>query len=128
MRFLLLSLVLSCAGCGNLSPAAGALAGAEVASVVVFGRGITDIGVSAVTGKDCSVVRLDKGETYCAPRQPVSNPGEPFCTRSLGVVDCWANPTPYLLRSAPVGDTPPPTPLQEEYRRARWPKSLNVGL
>ena len=128
MRVLLLLSVLLCAGCGDLTPAAGALAGADLASVAVFGRGITDIGVSAVTGKDCSVVRLDKGETYCAPRQPVSNPGEPYCTRSLGVVDCWANPTPLVLRSPSVGDTPPPTPLQQEYRRAPWPKSLNAGL
>ena len=123
MRFLVVVLGLLCAGCGDLTPATGALAGVEVASVAVFGRGITDIAVSGVT-----VVRLDKGETYCAPRQPVSNPGEPFCTRSLGVVDCWANPPPFLLRSRSVGDTPPPTPLQQEYRRARWPKSLNVGL
>ena len=57
-----------------------ALAGAELASVTVFGRGLVDIGASAVSGRDCSIVRLDRGETYCAPRVPAEP--APFCTGS----------------------------------------------
>ena len=125
MRMVCLLLALACVGCGNLTPAAGALAGAEVASIAVLGRGIVDLGVSAVTGKDCSLVRLDKGQTYCAP--PETAPGQgPFCTRSLGVVDCWDNPAA-LRRPTPVGDTPPPTAAQETYRTSRWPKAFAFG-
>ena len=121
-----LLLLLAVTGCGNLTPAMTALAGVEVASVAVFGRDVVDIGVSAITGKDCSVVRLDKGETYCAPPPGAWTTG-PFCTRTLGTVDCWSNPAA-LRRPTELGDTPPPTPIQEEYSHARWPKSLNVGL
>ena len=114
------------AACGNLTPAVIAVAGVEVASVAVFGRGVVDLGVSAISGQDCSIVRLDRGQTYCAPVVPEL--AMPFCTRSLGVVDCWADPGAFHVPPHAVGDTPPPTKLQEEYRQARWPKSLNVGL
>lgn len=108
-------------GCANPTPAAALLA-AEGASVAVFGRGIVDLGVSAISGRDCSIVRLDKGQTYCAP---VDRPNaEPFCTRSLGVVDCWDPVLAAAMQRPGVGDTPPPNLAQEKYRAARWPKSL----
>lgn len=113
-------------GCGNLTPATLALTGAEIAAVTVFGRDIVDLAVSGVSGRDCSIVRLDKGQTYCAPVEQAA--AVPFCTRSLGVVDCWSNPGAFAVRPREVGDTPAPTAVQEEYRHARWPKSLNVGL
>ncbi|MEJ1979355.1 MAG: hypothetical protein WDN49_27915 [Acetobacteraceae bacterium] len=85
--FALLPLLLL-AGC---DAAAGAFAGAEAVSVPVLGRGVVDVGASAITGKDCSVVRLDRGQTYCAPREhPPGAP--PFCTQTLGTVQCWSNP------------------------------------
>ena len=103
----------------------GALAGAEIASVAVFGRGIVDLGVSAVSGKDCSIVRLDKGLTYCAPKdQP---PQEAYCTRTLAAVDCWPSPAFLPVYRQGVGDTPASTQEQERYRAARWPKSLNAS-
>jgi hypothetical protein len=123
MFFLLLMGLLP--GCAGWVEPTGALAAADLASVTVFGRGILDIGVSAVSGRDCSIVRLDRGQTYCAPRDGPPKP-EPFCTRSLGVVDCWADPG--LLPAAPreVADGPGPTPDQLRYRAARWPKSLTA--
>jgi hypothetical protein len=104
----------------------GALIAADLATVAVFGRGIGDIGVSAVTGRDCSVVRLDRGQTYCAPLEGPPAPG-PFCTRSLGTVDCWADPAELPGRYRSIGDTPPPTPAQDRYRRALWPKALTAN-
>ena len=114
---LLASLLLS--GCAG----AGIYAGAEAGSVVVLGRGMGDVVVSAVTGRDCSIVRLDGGKTYCAPRDDAPPP-QPFCTRSLGVVNCWADPALLPPSQHEVGDTPPPTPDQLRYRAARWPKDL----
>lgn len=99
----------------------GAVAGIELASVTVFGRGIVDMGVSAVTGRDCSVVRLDRGKTYCGP--PDVPPPEVFCTRTLAVVDCWAVPAP----GRSVGDTPPANRAQNTYRDAQWPKALTTA-
>jgi hypothetical protein len=113
---LLLALLL--AGCVNATPSAISIT--DAASVAVFGRGVIDMGVSAVTGRDCSVVRLDKGQTYCAPTDPP--PPERLCTRTLATVDCW--PEAAGPARPGVGDTPPPNAAQERYRTARWPKSL----
>ena len=123
MRHLvLLMLVLPLAACGFEPP--GALLAADAASIVVFGRGIADLGYSAISGRDCSVVRLDRGQTYCAPlTEPVR---EAYCTRTLAVVDCWSGPAVFAVNRPTVEDTPPPTPGQLRYRTARWPKSLTA--
>ncbi len=106
--------------------AAGAVAGADAASVAVFGRGIVDGGVSAVTGKDCSIVRLDRGQNYCAPRERL--PAEPlFCSQTLGTVTCWSNPDIFVQPPHELADTPAMTAEQTRSVLARWPKSLNLG-
>lgn len=118
--FLLVVLVLAALpGCG-LAPT-GALVAAEAASIVVMGRGIVDIGVSAVSGRDCSLVRLDRGLSYCGPGE--ERGPEAYCTRTLGTVDCWASPK--LASSWPgLGDTPAAAGSRERHRAARWPKAL----
>ena len=126
MRCALLVLLLL-PGCAGWMEPTGGLAAADAASVIVFGRGILDIGVSAASGRDCSIVRLDRGLSYCAPRDEPER-AVTFCTRSLGVVDCWADPALLPARRQGVADTPAPTPDQLRYRAARWPKSLNAGL
>ena len=124
MRAIFLLLVLGVSAC---SPAPwGALAGVEVVSVAVFGRGIADIGVSALSGRDCSIVRLDRGQAYCAPRDVGPAPGL-FCTRSLGSVDCWEDPAKLPGHYSGVGDAPLPTSAQERYRLAPWPKALTAN-
>jgi hypothetical protein len=124
MRLAALAVLLCLAGCGP--EPTGAFFAANAASVVVFQRSVPDILFSFITGKDCSIVRLDQGQTYCAV--PEQARVQPFCTRSLGVVDCWADPERLPGRYRQVGDAPAPLPVQEEWRRARWPKQVNVGL
>ena len=110
------------AGCGWEPP--GALLAADAASVVVFGRSIGDLGYSAISGRDCSVVRLDKGQTYCAPQaDPVRTA---YCTRTLAAVDCWSGPALGAVNRPGVGDTPPPTQAQLRFQASRWPRSLNA--
>ncbi len=109
------------AGCVGV----GVAAGVEAASVTVFGRGVVDMGVSAVTGKDCSIVRLDREQPYCAAREQLPDP-MPYCTRSLGNVECWADPQAFAVLPAPLGDYPPLTPEQVSQITSRWPKSLNL--
>jgi hypothetical protein len=118
-----LMLLLQVGGCIGVA----AVAGAEATSDMVFGRGIADIGVSAVTGRDCSTVRLDKGLPYCAPRDagPVVMP---YCTRTLGTVMCWKDPEKFVVLPPQVADTPSPTAEQAKLAAARWPKSLNVEI
>jgi hypothetical protein len=119
MRALLLLLVLP--GCDGWREPTGAFAAANAASIPVFGRSIPDLVYSAVSGRDCSVVRLDQGKTYCRPIEPPpSDP--PFCTRSLGTVDCWANPEVLPPGTRGVADGPRQlTPEQEADRTRRWP-------
>lgn len=125
LAFLLLPVLAACHA-GALP--AGGFAAANVASIAVFGHAVPDMLVSAVSGRDCSVVRLDQGRSYCAPPEPP--PDAPrYCTRSLGVVDCWAGP--HVLADPPPGVADGPralTPEQERWRTARWPKSLSVGF
>ena len=123
MRVALLLLLAGLSACAYPAAPLGALAGAELASVTVLGRGLVDVGVSAVSGRDCSIVRLDRGETYCAARFPAEQP-QPFCTRTIGTVTCWENPALLPAPQTELGDTPPPTEDQLRYRAARWPKSL----
>ena len=114
--FALLPLML--AACG---PAAPFGAGAAVGSIVIFHRTPLDMAVSAIANRDCSIVYLDQGERYCRPPE---QPPEPpvFCTRSLGVADCWADPGTLPNRPRQLADGPRTlTREQEKTRTARWP-------
>ena len=120
MRTPFLLLLLPLAACDPATSAA--LGAAEVASIPIFHRGLPDLAFSAVTGRNCSAVRLDQGKALCAPQEnPPPRPA--FCTRSLGVVDCWTNPQ--ALNAQPVhevADGPRGlTPEQEANRTQRWP-------
>jgi hypothetical protein len=120
VRALLPSLILlalpACDG-----PAAVATAGVNAASIMVTGRAVPDLLVSAVTGRDCSVVRLDRRMSYCAASEDAPGPA-PYCTRSIGSVDCWvtrpaAAPMPPGVVNGPVTLSP----AQEADRVGRWP-------
>ncbi len=109
------------AGCGT-SPDVWVPAGAAIGagSVAVLGRTPIDAVFSVLSGKDCSVVRLDRGQSYC--RQADPPPEEPvFCTRSIGVVDCWPNPSAVPGGPRGVADGPDRlTPAQEADRTKGW--------
>jgi hypothetical protein len=96
-------------------------AGIGVGSIVIFHRTPVDMLVSVATGRDCSVVNLDKGERYCRPRDAV--PEAPaFCTRSLGVADCWEADAKPLNHPREIADGPHElTPEQEADRGSWWP-------
>jgi hypothetical protein len=108
-------------GCAAEVPVAVGAAVISGASVPVFGRTPVDMVASGVSGRDCSVVHLDRGERYCrAAEKPPETPV--FCTRSLGVPDCWNDPS--LLPDTPheLADGPRTlTPEQEKDRTKRWP-------
>ncbi len=79
------------------------LAGSSAASFIVLQRGLFDVAYSLVTGQDCSVLNIERRGEYCRS-DPVSAPA-PFCTRSLGDVDCWTVAEPYGPQRS-VSDAP----------------------
>jgi hypothetical protein len=101
-------LALVLAGCGAES-AIGPVAAVGAGSVVLIGRTPVDAAISLAKGQDCSIVRLDKGESYCAP-PPAAPPPDPFCTKSLGAVDCWVSPPKAQPPHLGLGDRPPTPP------------------
>jgi hypothetical protein len=107
--------VLSACG-ASVPPAAASLALADGASVMVFHRGLVDFVVSAIKGEDCSIVHVDRGTDYCREPAPPAAP-PPYCTRTLGVANCWASPQ--LFKDPPRGLADGPwalTPRQEANR------------
>ena len=109
------------AGCGPALPVATVAAVAVSGpSIPIFHRTPIDMIVSAITGRDCSVVNLDIGKQYCLPMEPLPEPPE-FCTRSLGVPDCWENPAKLPDHPREIADGPRTlTPDQERARH--WPR------
>ena len=100
---------------------AGVATAIGLGSVAVIGRTPVDAAVSVASGRDCSVVRLDRGQSYCRPEEPPPPP-QPYCTRSLGAVDCWRAPPLALPMPRGVADGRTAlTEAQEAHRTRRWP-------
>lgn len=121
MKMFMILWILPLAGCGavdNLT--AFTTAGLTVGSIAVIHRTPVDAVYSLVTNRDCSVVRLDEGKSYCRPVEPPPEPAA-FCTRSLAVVDCWRDPATVPGGHRGVADGPGLTAAQEANRLRGWP-------
>jgi hypothetical protein len=120
MRYVAVLLLL--AGCGATPEQMATIGvGIGVGSIAVIQRSPLDALYSAATGKDCSIVRLEQGKTYCRPVEPPPEP-LPYCTRSLALADCWRDPASLPDHPRDLGDIPHPlTPEQEANRTRTWP-------
>ena len=114
---LILCLLLT--ACGE--PASLLAAATNIAVVPIFGRTLPDMVYSAAAGRDCSMVRVEQGKTWCREAGAEPKP-QPFCTRSLGTVDCWiseaAQPSP--PRRGVADGARPLSPTQERDRTQGW--------
>jgi hypothetical protein len=120
-RPVLILCVLLLAGCEAAVPVTAGIAIGNIASVATIGRTLPDAAVSLVSGRDCSLVRLDRGQSYCRAEEPPPAP-PPFCTRSLGRVDCWRVPPLAIPLQPGVADGRAVlTAAQEAHRTRRWP-------
>jgi hypothetical protein len=86
-----LCLMLLLAGCAGPGTAAGIAVGANVLALTTIHRTVPDAVISLLSGKDCSMVRLDENKSYCRAPHPIPPP-PPYCTRTLGDVTCWRDP------------------------------------
>ena len=76
---------------------------AEGVSFITTEKSISDRAVSIYSGKDCSTVRIERGETYCAEDE-VEPKVLVYCYRTLGKVSCYDRPDPYNGCQRAVGN------------------------
>lgn len=120
MRWLVIPLLLAACG-GTPEQVLTGVGALGVGSIAIMQRSPFDALYSMASGKDCSIVRLDQGKSYCRPAEPPPDSG-PYCTRSLGVVDCWRDPAGLPGHPPELGDGPRAlTPAQDADRTRRWP-------
>jgi hypothetical protein len=120
---LLLALVPGCAAVG--APGAPLLAipaAVEAVSLRAFGRTVGDGLVSLVTGEDCSIARIGRGDAYCGQDNAPAPP--PMCTRSLGSVDCWTVPPAAYPAYRGVADGPSTLTEAQENNRIGWARRV----
>ena len=112
--------VLCLAACGV--PGNPVTVAANLGAVPVFGRTLPDLLYSGLSGRDCSMVRVEQGRSWCREAEPPPVPPV-FCTRSLGIVDCWASEAAQPLPARRgVADGPQHlTEGQERHRTRGWP-------
>jgi hypothetical protein len=123
MRFIIaLSCVLMLTGCGLGAGAdLGIAAGANVLALTTIHRTIPDAVISLVTGRDCSMVRLDNNQSYCRHKNPLPPP-QPYCTQTLGEATCWADPLQLTDHAPQIASGPYQlSPLQLANRDRSWP-------
>jgi hypothetical protein len=72
--------------------------------------------MAAGSGLDCSVT---KGERHCHPMVKAPEP-QPFCTRSLGVPDCWVDPSKLPNNPRELADGPRALTPEQEANSKKW--------
>jgi hypothetical protein len=79
-------------GC-NVGPTLTVSGAIHAGSLITTGKLPEDHLVGLLTDMDCSAVRFEQRRPWCVPhRGPAPTP--PYCTRSIGSVDCWTSPPP----------------------------------
>ncbi len=104
--FLILFLTLfgglgGCAAVTSAPSMAPTMLGIDGVTIATTGKTISDHIVSYTSGKNCSTVRRQTGQNFCA-EDDLSTPEEIYCYNSLGNVNCFASPQPYGQSSSTV--------------------------
>jgi hypothetical protein len=130
MRRILLPILLLLAGCQAVgapgAPLIAIPAVVEAVSLRALGRTTGDSIVSLVTGEDCSIARIGRGEAYCGQDNAPTPP--PMCTRSLGAVDCWTVPPAAWPPYRGVANGPSTLTEAQENNRIGWARRIFRAL
>jgi len=75
----------------------------SAATLVTTDKTITDHAISIASGKDCSSVRVERGQSFCKEDEVNPEPNV-HCFQTLGGIDCYRDPVdPYDARKTKVG-------------------------
>ena len=120
MRLAWIALLLTACG-GTPEQVLTGVAALNIGSIAIIQRSPLDALYSIISGRDCSIVRLEQAKSYCRPVEPPPE-APPFCTRSLGVANCWLDPASLPDHPTELGDGPRSlTPAQNADRLKGWP-------
>jgi len=111
-------------GCGEPAGTAAVvtIGALNLGTIPVMQRTPIDAWWSYTHDQDCSVVRWDRGLSYCRPVEPPPT-APPFCSFSLAGVDCWSDPVSLSNRPRELADGALAlTPAQEANRTRTWPE------
>jgi hypothetical protein len=91
----LIAIALLVSGCSGSSIA---IMGADAITQVASGRSITGNVIHAFTGKDCVPMNVLSGKPMCPEENetPAKEEQPIYCYRTLGQVDCHAEPDPMM--------------------------------
>lgn len=97
-KFLVCACLILLSGCGGLA-ASGVPGVAQVDILTVMGtdKTVVDHLVSASSGKNCSSIRLEKGEYYCEEDEPKVTQNI-YCYKTLASVTCYDRADPHQGR------------------------------
>ena len=109
-RSLLLAMMamLPLGGCVS-GPMMAAGAAATGGGLVATGKTPVDHVAGWVLGQDCSAVRLENRRPWCVPIPTAAAP-VPYCTRTIGSVNCWTEPPPGSPQRGVADPGPYPEP------------------
>ena len=74
--------------CLVLTAACDAVYVGSAATVVTTDKTLPDHAISLFSGKDCSTIRSERGQTYCKEDEVHPEPTV-HCYRTLGRIDCY---------------------------------------
>ena len=86
--------------CGSVPP----YAMIDGAVVVGTEKTMADHAISLSSGKDCSLVRIERGLTYCKEDEVAGPRPNLYCYRELAGVSCYNQPDPRRSEQARVGN------------------------
>lgn len=93
-------LCIGLAACGAVTP----YAMIDGAVVVGTEKTMADHAISLASGKDCSLVRIERGMTYCKEDEVAGPRPNLYCYRELAGVSCYDSPDPRRSEQARLGN------------------------
>lgn len=101
---------------GCAVPVAAAIGAAEFTTLTSTKKSMVDHVTSSAVGENCSIVAFTETGRYCQAEVTVQRPPV-YCYRSLGGVDCYAQPDPSRVGDPGLASPPP---IRTTHRDKGW--------